>query len=233
MDKNLNITEEFSDAVKWTLIELQKEVTATADDRYVCYLYQETNSAPKIEDQRRAIKFLEINQALKIQKNKYRRDLMDDRIAEILKEKTTGVYVSIKQSNFDKFFNLFTKEKRRELHNNLEEQDLFWVLKKPNGDFSFNGSDVYIRNKNAQYVVIFEVAFSIKPKGGGIKYEEIIRGCKTRGRKIAKTAIFKALTGKDATFFYYTKGINQTPAFGIDLFVASPTGKEIQFNNKK
>lgn len=108
-----------------------------------------------------------------------------------------------------------------------------YITKNSNGDYLFEGNNVYIKNKSANYAVIFDVAYSLKPQGGKIEYKKIIEQCKKRKKKIKQKSILRALTGNDANLFKYVKGLKQEPKYGISLFVAMQDGKEIEFNNKK
>ena len=101
------------------------------------------------------------------------------------------------------------------------------------GKYYFEGNLIYIKSKNAQYTIIFDVVYSLKPQGGKVEYKKIIEQCGKRKKVVDKKAILRALTGKDANLFKYVKDIRQEPAFGISLFVAMQDGKEIEFNNKK
>jgi hypothetical protein len=108
-----------------------------------------------------------------------------------------------------------------------------YIRKNSNGDYLFENNNVYIKNKDANYAVIFDAVYSLKEQGGKIEYKKIIELCKKRKVKITKKSILRALTGKDANLFKYVKGIKQEPKYGISLFVAMQDGKEIEFNNKK
>jgi hypothetical protein len=108
-----------------------------------------------------------------------------------------------------------------------------WITKNDDGNYIFEGNPVYIKSKDAQYAIIFDVAYSIKPNGGKIEYKKIIDLCKKRGKNITPKSILKALTGKNALVFHYIKEFKQEPSFGKALFVAMQDGKEIEFNNKK
>jgi hypothetical protein len=128
----------------------------------------------------------------------------------------------------DKFGIRFSEEKDKE-----SESKLFWVFKDPELGYVFDGNPFYIRNKTAQYFIIFDVLYSLKPRGGKIKYQTIIDECKKRGKKINQKSILNALTGNSADLFKYIKDIKQKPAYGVSLFVAMQDGNEIEFNNKK
>ena len=51
--------EDFNHTILWILKEIKKEAIATPDDEYVCITYRSGEGLPQVEDQRRAIKFLE------------------------------------------------------------------------------------------------------------------------------------------------------------------------------
>ena len=108
-----------------------------------------------------------------------------------------------------------------------------WITKNNNGDYFFKGSLVDIRSKDAEYVIIFDVVFSLKPNGGQVSYKEIIEGCKKRKLKSDKKSILRALSGANANFFRYVKGIEQSPSHGIELFRADQKGRYLEFNNSK
>lgn len=110
---------------------------------------------------------------------------------------------------------------------------MVWVSKDRSGKYNFDGNPVYIKNKDAQYAVIFDIAYDLKPLGGKIKYQEIIDGCLKRGKRVTKISIQRALTGNDANFFKYVTSIRRVLQYGIPLFSAMGNGKEIEFNNKK
>lgn len=128
----------------------------------------------------------------------------------------------------DKFGIRFSEEKNKE-----SESRLFWIFKDPELGYVFDGNPFYIRNKTAQYFIIFDVLYSLKPRGGKIKYQTIIDECKKRGKKINQKSILNALTGNSADLFKYIKDIKQKPTYGLSLFVAMQDGNEIEFNNKK
>lgn len=110
----------------------------------------------------------------------------------------------------------------------------YYIVKDPStGGYFFEGNVVYIRNKKAQYIVIFDVVYSLVPNGGKFEYKTVIDICKKRKVKIDKKSIFRALSGKDALLFKYVKEFEQEPSFGIKLFVPMQDGKHMEFNNKK
>ncbi len=107
-------------------------------------------------------------------------------------------------------------------------------ITKDTSGYYFDGNPVYIKSKNAQYTVIFDATYFLNPNGGIIKYTDIIKQCKQRGKKkVSPKSILRALTGKDANLFKYIPDIKQTPAHNVDLFVPLQNGKEIEFNNGK
>lgn len=114
----------------------------------------------------------------------------------------------------------------------VESSISLWILNKE-GNYYFDGNPIYIKSKDAQYTVIFDVAFSLRPQGGKIEYKEIIEQCKKRNKSVNKKSILRALTGKDANLFKYVKALKQEPGYGKSLFVTMQNGKEIEFNNKK
>ena len=109
-----------------------------------------------------------------------------------------------------------------------------FYITKDDARYYFDGNLVYFKSKNAQYAVMFDVVYSLKPLGGKVEYKKIIEQCKKRRLKnVGKKSVLRALTGKDANLFKYVKEIKQEPAYGISLFVAMQNGTEIEFNNKK
>jgi hypothetical protein len=110
--------------------------------------------------------------------------------------------------------------------------DRYWLEKK-NNEYYFDGNLVYIKSKDAQYILILDAVYTLKPQGGDLSYENIIRQCKERGIKmLKKNAVQQALTGETANLFKYVSTIKRSPAHGIPLFQAKQNGKELTFNNK-
>ncbi|MCX6747415.1 MAG: hypothetical protein NTW98_00485 [Candidatus Nomurabacteria bacterium] len=114
----------------------------------------------------------------------------------------------------------------------LEDKENLWITKNNDGNYYFDGNKIDI-SQDADYAKIFDAILSIKPGGGDIEYNEIKKNCKTKKLNTTNHSVQKALTGKDSSFFRFTKGIKQYPKFGIPLFKASSAGKYITFNNKK
>jgi hypothetical protein len=108
----------------------------------------------------------------------------------------------------------------------------FWVTKEKD-IYYYDGSPVYIRSKNAEYSIIFDVVYLLKPEGGEINYKDIISLCKKRKLTASVKSIQRALSGDSANFFRYVKGIKQYSPHKVPLFVSSQDKKHIQFNNKK
>ncbi len=108
----------------------------------------------------------------------------------------------------------------------------FWINKE-SGKYRYDMTLVHIKNSEANYAKIFDAAFSLKPQGGEITYNEIKGECSRRGLRVDSKKIQRALTGNNANFFRYVKSIKQAPIHGVNLFEASQNGKFITFNNKK
>ncbi len=98
------------------------------------------------------------------------------------------------------------KESEKFQKNTLKE-DAFWVRKNEIGDYLFDGNFVDIKNKESNYVKIFDVVFSLRPNGGDIPYEEIISEGKKRKLKLTKINILRALSGNHSNFFRYVNHI--------------------------
>jgi hypothetical protein len=124
---------------------------------------------------------------------------------------------------------------KKELGNSSKNKTIqkLWIEKDEDGSFLFDRSPVYIKNKESDYAVIFDVVYSLSPEGGKIEYKKIIEQCRKRGKKINKKSILRVLTGKDANLFKYVKEFKQEPMYDKSLFVAMQNGNEIEFNNKK
>lgn len=145
---------------------------------------------------------------------------------DILIENVNSKTPVIDKNTFEK--SAFVSKKK-----SSDTSDDCYITKNSSGDYLFEGNNVYIKSKGANYAVIFDVAYLLKPQGGKIEYKKIIEQCKKRKKKITKKSILRALTGKDASLFKYVKDLKQEPKYGISLFVAMQDGKEIEFNNKK
>lgn len=104
MNDHLATTNEFTEAVLWTMKEIQKEALATPNDRLVYFAYENAPTKPTVEDQRRAVRYLEKNKALKIVSQKYPIDIMST-VAEMYGMKIVGTYLNIQPS-----FGLFLQE---------------------------------------------------------------------------------------------------------------------------
>ena len=100
-----DIEKEFEDNVIWVLRELKKEFMATPEDRMVCYEYQYVDGAPSVEDQRRAINYLQKESALTIEKAYFRSKIAPDNIHRIYGTRPDGHYVNIFEKQFDKVYN--------------------------------------------------------------------------------------------------------------------------------
>ena len=110
----------------------------------------------------------------------------------------------------------------------------FWVTKDNNGNYFFDGKRIYIKNKDADYAIIFDIIYSLIPLGGKIEYKKILEQCKKEKLKnVNKKSILRALTGKSANLFRYVEELKQKLPFGANLFVAMHNGKEIEFCNQK
>lgn len=115
---------------------------------------------------------------------------------------------------------------------NKDTDDKCWLVKKE-GTYYFNGNLVYIKSKNAQYIRILDIVYTLNPHGGDVTYSKIIQLGSERGIKLKKKTIQQALTGSTANLFQYVETIKRMPAYGIPLFEAKQNGKELVFNNKK
>lgn len=99
--------EKFNQDVWWILQEIKKEEHATPNDEYVVLEYQDSdNLVPLKEDQRRALKLLEKEGAIKIKEEKYPLG-MSRSAAELCGWKPTGCFLSILQPKFDEFYCLY------------------------------------------------------------------------------------------------------------------------------
>lgn len=115
----------------------------------------------------------------------------------------------------------------------IKKEKEFWVTKE-NDRYFYDDAPVHVKSKKAQYLIIFDVTFSLKPEGGDIKYSDIIRLCKKRNLNHLKvSSVQKALCGESADFFRYIKDIKQDNPYGIHLFESLQDKKHIRFNNKK
>lgn len=114
------------------------------------------------------------------------------------------------------------------------ERSVLWITKSNNGDYLFDGSLVYIKNKESQYVKVLDSIVALKPNGGEISYQELIRECKSRGlSRINKKKILRSVSGDSAILFKNLKDIKRTPSFGIPIIEASQKGDSLKFNNTK
>lgn len=191
-----------------------------------------------------------INQLKRITEKKRLNSLgqIEDDIIDITKEKNpTSIYKN--SYDLDKFLKNFLKitinledfiGENNPLIKKVDKEDntknsSFWVTKNNKGNYLYDGSLVDIKNEKAQYMVIFDVIYSLKPKGGLIAYKDIINECRKRKLKITQKSILRALTGEgtNANFFRYIKDIKQSPSRGINLFRTKQDRKYIEFNNKK
>lgn len=109
-----------------------------------------------------------------------------------------------------------------------------WVTKDSNGDYCFDGKRIYIKSKDADYAIIFDIIYFLTPLGGKMEYKKILEECKKRKlQNVNRKSILRALTGKKANLFRYVKDLKQELPFGTNLFVAMQNGKEIEFCNQK
>jgi len=159
------------------------------------------------------------------------RDFLSDALTEVEKKrkhknKTTGIEEGELKEYLKKYLN------KKQNNDNKNSSNPFWIIKKENGDYFYDGNFVDIKNKGAKYIIIFDTVYSVKPQGGQVKYEEIVNLCKTKRLKVDKKSIQRALTGNNSNFFRYVK-INQYSTYNIPLFRASQDGKYLEFNNKK
>lgn len=139
----------------------------------------------------------------------------------------------IKHEHSHKFENSIQEKDIQIKHQNEKKPEEYYITKNNSGDYVFEDKTIYIKSKDADYVIIFDVAYSLRPQGGKIEYKKIIEQCKKRKLTVDKKGILRALSGKDANLFKYVKDLKQEPKYGISLFVAMQDGKNIEFNNKK
>lgn len=110
----------------------------------------------------------------------------------------------------------------------------FWITKDEKGNYFFDNEPLIFKNDDTQYQVIFDIVFTLRPRGGRIKYKEIINQCNLRGKKnITQTKILRALSGKEAILFKIIKNLKQKVTFGKNLFDPIRGKGEIEFNNRK
>ncbi len=126
--------EKFNQEVWWVLQEIKKEGLATRKDCYVCFEFQSPQSdnnkfIPPREDQRRAIKLLENEGAIRIEKNKYSSPVSEYvHITDLLAAKTNnikpiGYFLEILQPKFNEIYEKFRKlnEKYQPQHAQIEK----------------------------------------------------------------------------------------------------------------
>lgn len=115
---------------------------------------------------------------------------------------------------------------------NIPEGDV-WITKDRHGYYLYDGNIIRINNHGSQYFMVFDIVFSLKPKGGDIRYSDIINQGSTRNLNLDSGKIQKAISGDSADLYRYVKDIPITLPNGIPLFKASSDGNFIRFNNKK
>jgi hypothetical protein len=210
------------------------------DQPIIHEIYSDTEKSgyPSPNEQRSIIYKLESLGLFKITRENFtdqRGVLLNDIANEAFKmrgAKPKGFKLKMIEDKFNETFNKF-KEKYGEDNNSKDLEPKLYITKRDQ-NYYFENNLIYIKNKKAQYVIVFDVVYSLKPNGGKIEYEKIITQCKKRDLKnVNKKSILRALTGNDASFFKYIKDIKQEPAYNVSLFVAMQNGKEIEFNNKK
>jgi hypothetical protein len=100
MNDHLATTEEFSNTVRGVMKELQKEALATPNDEWVYFEYQNAEGLPSVEDQRRAIRYLAKEKAIKVSRDKYPLGAMATS-AQMMNLKTRGSYLEVLQPAFN------------------------------------------------------------------------------------------------------------------------------------
>lgn len=115
---------------------------------------------------------------------------------------------------------------------NIPEGEV-WITKDRHGYYLYDGNIIRINSPGSQYFKVFDIVFSLKPKGGDIKYSEIIHQGRIRKLTLDSGKILRAISGDSANLYHYVKDIPKSLSNGVPLFEPSSNGNFIKFNNKK
>jgi hypothetical protein len=96
-------SEELKKAIMWVLTEIEKENIATPKGKYVYFEPLTNNHNISITDQRRALKVLENEGAIKIQEEKHLLGIMKMQ-AELYNWKPMGYFLNVLQPRFNEFY---------------------------------------------------------------------------------------------------------------------------------
>ncbi len=99
MKDNKKLNPVFAETVRWVLEEIQKQQYATPTDKDVYFSCIKPKTGPTSDDQRRAIRYLEQQGALKIKKEKFPMEMMAIS-ADMLDVEPQGFYLEVIQPQF-------------------------------------------------------------------------------------------------------------------------------------